>query len=359
MSQTLFTNSSLAGHNFKHEFKTKLTNSKELILASGYFGASCIVEHQNDILNLSKTGVCKILIGMIFHGGLTKKQQDVLVVLDTKLRAINPSNGVYVSIKPYHGKIYLFRDKANNNESLYLGSSNFSEEGFASRHECTALIQHEQTKNDVANYLSHLFDTKIAQPLGKVQLRIKKLSAFVVSPSKLLEDYKVQSTEYPDKATSQGVCEIELRVDSQPNSSLNLYFDKGRINPKTKLYAPRPWYEIEITSCKKDIENPYYPKSKLNDPVKSSRNGQFVVYAEDNGIYYKFNMAVYSANGKAISTSAKSGGRETLGKFIKGKLERKGLLAEGERITSDTLLEYGRSTISLIKITDEVYILEF
>ena len=359
MAQTLFTNSKLSGRNFKDEFKARLENSNELIIASGYFGASSIVEYQDDILRLSETGVCKILIGMIFHGGLTKKQQDVLVVLDEKLRAINLSNGVYVSIKPYHGKIYLFSDSANN-KSLYLGSSNFSEEGFASRHECTALIEHEKTKSDVTDYLTHLFDIKIAKPLNKVQLRVKKLSSPIPLPSKLLEDYEVPFADYPDKAAALGVFDIELRVDSQPNSSLNLYFDKGRINPKTQLYAPRPWYEVEITSCKSDTNNPFYPKSELlQDRATNSRSGQFVAYAEDGGKYYKFNMAVYSASGKAISTSRESGGRETLGKFIKGKLERKGCLTEGQRITSDTLAEYGRSSIGLSKIKDGVYILEF
>lgn len=240
MSQTLFTNhdGSTGGLKFKQEFKAKLNNSNELIIASGYFGASSIVEHESDILKLGKIGVCKILIGMIFHGGVTGNQRDVLVSLDNKLRAINPNNGVFVSIKDYHGKIYLFRDKTDNNESVYLGSSNFSEEGFATRHECTALIQHEETKRDVTNYLEKLFDTKIAQPLSKVELRVKGATTYVIPASKLLEDYEVPFAEYPDITNALGTCDIELRVDDQPNSSLNLYFDKGRVNPKTKLYAP-------------------------------------------------------------------------------------------------------------------------
>lgn len=359
MSQTLFTNAeNLSGHNFKHEFKTKLVKSNELIIASGYFGSSSIVEHKDEILKLADTGVCKILIGMVFHGGLTIKQRDVLASLDSDLRTMHNDNGVYISIKPYHGKIYFFRDRIDNNESLYLGSSNFSEEGFASRHECTVLVQHEKTKNDVTEYLKHLFNQKIAKPLSKVELKIKGVATSIVSASKLLEDYQVPFEEYPDISKSLGMCEIELRVDAQPNSSLNLYFDKGRLNPKG-LYAPRPWYEVEITSSKKDRENEFYPKSKLNSTAGKSRNGEFVAYAEDNGVYYKFNMAVYSDYGKAISTQEKSGGRSTLGKFIKGKLERAGLLTEGERITSDVLLEYGKSSIKFIKMTDDSYIIEF
>lgn len=357
MGQTLFTNKDNSiGHNFKQEFKTRLTISKELIIASGYFGVSSIVEHKEDILKLSKNGVCKILIGMIYHGGVTKKQSDVLTLLNNELRAINKNNGVYVSIKDYHGKIYLFRDE--DNESVYLGSSNFSEEGFATRYECTARIEHEETKKDVTDYLKHLFDKKIAKPLCKVELRVKGPTAYITPASKLLKDYEISVGDYPDITAALGYCNIELRVDSQPNSSLNLYFDKGRVN-NTGLYAPRPWYEVEITSCKKDRENPFYPESKLIAKQGNSRNGEFVAYAEDDGKYYKFDMSVCSDYGKAIFSHERSGGRTTLGKFIKGKLERAGLLKEGERITSDTLLEYGNSFIKFTKMKEGVYIIHF
>lgn len=360
MKQTLFTNNSDAtGSNFKHEFIKQLNRSNELIIASGYFGVSSIVEYQKDIIKIGNTGVCKILIGMIFHGGVTAKQRDALISLDSELRRTNPDNGVYVSIKDYHGKIYLFQGSADNNRSIYLGSSNFSEEGFATRHECTALLQHEQTKLDVTKYLEQLFDNKLAKPLRNVELRVKGLATYIPVASKLLEDYEIQSSEFPEISNALGSCEIELRVNEQPNSSLNLYFDKGRVNQKTKLYAPRPWYEVEITSCKKDRDNPYYPKSTLKASGGKSRNGQFTAYGEDNGKFYKFDMAVYSDNGKAISTQEKSGGRTTLGKFIKGKLERAGILEEGQRITADMLLEYGNSHIKFIKISENIYIIDF
>ncbi|MDQ7072765.1 MAG: hypothetical protein Q9N32_03635 [Gammaproteobacteria bacterium] len=90
-----------------------------------------------------------------------------------------------------------------------------------------------------------------------------------------------------------GVCEIKLRVDDQPASSLNLYFDKGRKN-SNGLYAPRPWYEVEITASKEDRENEYYPQSKLKRGSKKSQHGEFTAYAEDNGEYYRFDMVVCS-----------------------------------------------------------------
>ena len=82
MSQTLFTNvDNPLSNNFKQEFKTNLTNSNALVIASGYFGASSIVDYESDILKLGCIGVCKILIGMIYHGGVTQKQKDLLRVV--------------------------------------------------------------------------------------------------------------------------------------------------------------------------------------------------------------------------------------------------------------------------------------
>ena len=70
-------------------------------------------------------------------------------------------------------------------------------------------------------------------------------------------------------------------------------------------------------------------------------------------------MKVFADYGKNIATSDLSGGRETLGKFLKGKLEDKGVLKEGDLITSETLLEYGNDTLRLYKLDNHEYIMEF
>ena len=51
--------------------------------------------------------------------------------------------------------------------------------------------------------------------------------------------------------------------------------------------------------------------------------------------------------------------RSLFGEFIKGKLQRGGHLNENEKITSDTLISYGRDEIVLKKIDDTNYFIEF
>ena len=357
MSEVLFTNYTNTSK-FKNEFKRKLSESDRLIIASGYFGYSTLVEFEKDLINIAKKGDCKILLGMIFHGGVSQKQQDILEKVNMSLRNVNSDSGIFISTTDYHGKIYQFYNSAKNKYDLYLGSSNFSNEGFASRYECTSYIENENLKNEVSQYLDQLFNEKLARRIEDVELRSRSLQ--VVKPSKLLKDYEIQESDFPYINQSIGVCSIKLRVDEQPESGLNLFFGRGRKNQKGQL-TTRPWYEIEIGTSKQDRENPYYPKTKLNAKKDGgkSREGDFIAYAMNDSKYYKFNMKVFADYGKNIATSDLSGGRETLGKFLKGKLEDKGLLKEGEVITSETLMEYGNDTLFLHKLNDTEYIMEF
>ena len=76
-----------------------------------------------------------------------------------------------------------------------------------------------------------------------------------------LSKYEISKSLFPQlKELSE--TKIRLRVDEQPRSSLNLYFEKGRKNPKTGKYSPRPWYEVEITS-EKNERTKDYPKGAL------------------------------------------------------------------------------------------------
>lgn len=100
----IFTNNKDFGGNFQKEFDTKLKESEHLIIASGYIGATILKEFENKLVYLSKRGRCKILVGMIYHGGVTAKQKEALISLDKKLRAVSADNGIYISREQYHGK---------------------------------------------------------------------------------------------------------------------------------------------------------------------------------------------------------------------------------------------------------------
>ncbi len=155
MYDYIYTNNKDYGGNFKKEFNIQLNKAKHVVIASGYFGADTLEYFNKSIVKQAKRGSCKILIGMVFHSGVTAKQKKQLVYLDRKLREASDDSGIFISMRPYHGKVYKF--EGDNETNIYLGSSNFSNEGFASRYECNALVRDKQVVLDLSNYLDNLF----------------------------------------------------------------------------------------------------------------------------------------------------------------------------------------------------------
>lgn len=335
----MFTNHKNFGGDFGKQILNDIKTYNTLEIASGYFGVSLIDDFTNDLISISKRGHCRILIGMIYHEGVSKNQKKTLLELNEKLNKSNSKSGIFISLRQFHGKLYKFT-KNNSDEKIYIGSSNFSDSGFYENIECNALINEELDKKNISLFLSHLFyGNEFTAPLNEVELFVKSKKSKKIKDK--LKNYEINENNFPSK-TPVSQLDIKLRVDEQPRSSLNLYFEKGRKNLQGK-YSPRPWYEVEITS-------------KAQERTKDYPIGEFTAYAKDKDKFYKFKMLTASDNHKAITTKDN---REILGEFLKGKLEREGYLEKYEKITLDTLRSYGRDYISLKKINDKEYYLDF
>jgi hypothetical protein len=346
----IYTNEKTHGGDFKKQFVSRLNAADDLTVAAGYFGTKLVEDLTHKLTAVANRGRCRLLFGMVFHGGLSPDQKKALVTLDSNLRQASgrQGSGVFISVKPYHGKIYQIDD------AIFLGSSNFSVEGFKTRWEATSALTDPSVKTATRKYLDFLFSQKTTVDLGQVKLNKKQRTA-PQKPSRFLKDYEFHQ---PLPGPVVGSIDIKLRVDVQPASSLNLYFEPGRKTSRTGLYQPRPWYEVEVTTSAADRRDPLFPPT-APVPGSKSRKGSFYAYITEKGQIYRVRMEICSDGGKALMTSRESGGRETLGRYIKGKLEAAGVLQHGELITSDTLAAYGRDYITLRKIDNRNYILEF
>jgi HKD family nuclease len=352
----IYTNYSSLGKVLKNDFIASISVTDCLTIATGYIDEKFLRDIKPLLVAAATRGSCKILVGMIFHSGVTKNQKILLTELHDELSACNSCSGVFISRNEYHGKVYLC--ETNQDKTVYLGSSNLSAYGFYRRLECTVRISNGTIVDDLITYLNYLFSKETTNSLNDIELKTKKKGNRNVKPSNLLSDYAVSKTEFdnlPDYVSEQN---IELRVEAQPNSSLNLYFDKGRKNSKGQ-YVPRPWYEVELTTAAKDRANPNYPTFASNSTQSESQSGSFWAYINEKTEYFKIAMRVHSDSGKNISSARESGGRETLGYYIKGKLQSAGVLNEGDRITPETLELYERDYITFKKIDESRYILEF
>jgi len=179
-------------------------------------------------------------------------------------------------------------------------------------------------------------------PLDLVELAVKGAKTKIEKREyENLQSMEIGASDYPT-SSSINLIKIQLRPDEQPNSSLNLCFEAGR---KSKgKYTPRPWHEVEITSTKSE-------RAQLGFP-----QGEFTAYVKDENRFYRIPMITASADFKALTSK---GNRSILGMLIKDKLERVGALKRGERITAETLIDYGNDSVTLKMISKYVYVFEF
>lgn len=343
LGTSIFANHKDFGGDFGKEISKNLDNFHSLEIASGYFGASLIDAIKPKLLKIASKGHCRILIGMIFNEGVSASQKKKLEELHSDLKKINQKSGVFVTLSQYHGKIYKFINPSN--EHIYVGSSNLSFSGFKDNYEFNALIADEQTKNKITLFLDYIFspECEFSAELDEVELFVKgaKNQAKEVEES-FLRPFLITPSEFPVQSIIEET-KIALRVDSQPGSSLNLFFEPGRKNKNGK-YAPRHWYEVEITSTAREIKQAGYPI------------GEFDAYLKDGQNHYLIPMITASDNHKALTSK---GNRKILGEFMKSKLQNLGILEKGQRITSEVLGEYGRDFVTLKKFADKKYYFEF
>lgn len=332
-----------------------------LDIAVGYLGSSFSAKVEKAILNLSKKGKVRLLLGMYFHKGMNEKTYARVLAIDKSIRKGGIlGSGVYVSRREYHGKLYrviLVDDQAK----VFLGSSNLSPAGLEKRLECNIeLSQSSPVYSDLGEYLDYLFAPEIAIDFSKVDLLSRKKPS--VSD---LAKYCISKAEFSKlQGMIIGECKIDFRPDSQPRSSLNLFFDKGRRNNEG-VYSPRDWYEIELTTTVPERANPCFPKSNSNskkkdaagNPVGKSKKGNFTGFFEFRSKYYRIPMVVSGDNAKDLM-SAKPGGRKLLGEFIKGSLEDRKALPTHQRVNSSILESARLNALIIKKVSDQNYILE-
>ena len=332
----------------------------EFIVAVGYVGVPILKKIESNLLAIAKRGECRIIIGMIYHEGCTQSTKSYLEQLDSRLRKVNSSSGIFVTRFSYHGKVYKIVN--NSSTSVFIGSSNFSSASWTSRAEFNLKVDEPQLKTRTLAFISHIESHNDTIELSNHSLKVKSKGSKKISISRDLKDYIVPSAIYNALPKPVGQFDHILRVDENPKSGLNLYFGPGRLISGTNKYAPRPWNEIELSANATEYNSPYYPKSKPvpgRSTTSKARTGEFVAFINDGQKVYKIDMKVHADNGKNISSADTSGGRATLGKYIKGKLQDAGVLTEGELVTSQTLVDYGRDTITFFKIDDSTYIIDF
>ena len=338
----MYTNLDNFGGYFRNVLNQEFKNAKNVTIASGYTSLDVIHEYYENFISIAKSGgVSKLLLGMAFYEGLTEKKLKALNKLNTELQKFDHKSGVYVTNgRRYHGKVYHFQ--AQTYSQIYVGSSNFSYSGIKGNIECIIPVIEKDQKITLEKFLDDLFSPSYSIKIDQAEITIP--SKKTVISNKVDREWKALQKFDPKTIDTSKLPKFVFplaRVAEEEKSNLNVYFGKGRLNRKTGIIKPRPWYEIELIANKDLTSQPYYPR------------GDFLAYTDDGLIIPLRTQGDYYKNIRSRKSL------QILGIWLKGKLEHSGALRKYEPVTLDTLEEYGNDKLTFYKIEEGKFYLEF
>lgn len=325
---------------FVKRFWELAQNSDRIDIAVGYIDAGSVAT-LSEFLNANEGFELNLLAGMQYlENTFSRPQIEALHNLQ-KVMDRTGKGSVRISTHfRFHGKIYLFQ-KNKEVFTAYVGSGNLSSitRGRGAAFEAGVLLQEDLSP--IETYLmTEVF--RASTPLKEVEL------VPGIQPPSPLEDMadveegnSALATSLLNGAEPKYSFEIPLKAsERQQKSNLNTCFGKGRENSKTKIIAPRPWYEVELVVPLKMRKQEGFP-----------RRDEVIEVITDDGFKFKCENNGGDPEGKENYIYGKNFRSENnlsvLGAFLKGRLEAYGVLKPGDPVTEETLKSYGRDTLGL------------
>ena len=338
----MFTNIPKHGGNFRQILDQEFSSADNVTIASGYTSLDVIHAYKKSFINIAqKGGIARLMLGMAFYEGLSQKKLDLVSSLNDELISFGNKSGIYVANgRRYHGKVYSFDKK--NETSIYVGSSNFSYSGTKGNIECTIPVLEIGQKTKIIDFINDLYSDDYSVLIHKAKINVPNKHKIISSSIKKYWS-KIQRFDPANiniNTLPKFIFHLDRVVD-KPKSNLNIYFGKGRLNTSNGKILPRPWYEIELIADKTVRANLIYPK------------GDFTAYTDDGYIIPMRTQGDYNKNIRSRQSL------QLFGIWLKGKLEKKGVLKKYQLITKDTLEEYGNDKITFYKMEEGRYFMKF
>ncbi len=336
-----YTNSS-----FSEAFERGLVDSDNVKIATGYVTEESLLELKAVLLFYNQgneTKTCSLVIGMHGREGFTQAQYEAAVELATFLKEKNIGSVRVCTAFKFHGKTYIFSKAGNPSPiSAMMGSSNLGNILDSRQWEVDVLFK----EGSVLLELDTLHED-LVHKASKDILELPRPESFIEA-SDLLKDridvLRVDEDEYRRIEDTLTDRVFDLLLKPEPKSNLNAYFGKGRVAKSTGAMRPRHWYEVELIVPIEITQADGYPK----------RDSVIRVYTDDG---WRFNCKIQGDYGKNFRSE---GDLKTLGRWIKGRLEKAGCLKIGQPVTKQVLDDYGRNAISLKETSDPtVWLLDF
>lgn len=316
---------------FGSAFTKELANASTAQVCTGYVAAESVAELQALLEKFNQVNRFDLIVGMARFDGLTVEQQKSLLSLDDFLVA-NGKGRVRISIAlPIHAKLARFDGV---NKTAIIGSSNLGSLTRATRqYEVDVLVENQDSlMNQFDEFL--VKSTAGSLPITESLHLVKIVES---GPHPLVNVAGVSQHKIDIMEVRLSTISFELPIKTQGKSNINAFFGKGRISYAGRT-LPRPWYEVELIIPKAITGNEEYPKGEARSIFWVNTDDGFRFQCKTSGDYSK--------------NFRSAGDLETLGRWLKGRLERAGVLVPGEKVTEAVLLEYGRDTLTFTKLLD-------
>ena len=322
---------------------------------SGYVGVETVNRLTETVRRRPELGV-SLVVGMAAKEGIAQRSYDALGELSSRLRdnqkkSGDPFSNVYwyfsgekgTRDRGLHAKAY--RLKGQSEDSLIVGSSNFSMSGLSSRGNLEInLIQHDQ---EIISEFDRFFTHHLEDGFSFVPF--EKVKDFPIKGKKSRRAEKLKGgllkVTRPKGFTSLPYVDIDLAqdIEKKTRSSLNVCFGRGRWSRTTGIVRPREYFEVEIIVPNRVNSSEVYPK------------GDFLVTTTDG---YSFEARTQGSYFKNFRSKYDLG---ILGLWIKGLLQDAGSLDPDveELVTLETFSHYGNSILRLYRKSPSDVILHF
>lgn len=321
---------------FYDAFYDLLSRTEQLDIAVGYVTSDSLAELKQ-IMELNQ-GIqqLNLTIGMHYIERFTQSAYRAACVLNQYL--MNEGRGEVRLVTPfrYHGKLYSF-STATAPFAGIIGSNNLSSilDESTRTYESSLLVDDLTVAADMNNFIRKLVNTS-TDNIG--DLEIDDFN----ERNPLLEGHegviKTDAHTMAECLNARTAISFEIPIttyEKAPKSNLNTYFGKGR-RQLNGIVRPRHWYEVELIVPKNVATSPGYPQSQTPE-------AEFDVITDDG---WSFRCKI---SGDFNKNFRSEGDLKILGKWLKGRLEAKGVLTVGDPVTQQTLDAYGRSTFTLTK----------
>lgn len=326
---------------FERELKKSFKSFDNCIISVGFLSEEKLTFFRKEFLNTAKKGQIILIYG--WSKDATEDLVKFLKKLNADITAINPTSGIYLTTQTFHGKVYSFYD--TKSAKVYLGSSNFSKNGFSQNIECNYRIENFKECVGIINFQKKLDRIIISDP--KIKFSTKKIATHKLDKTGklIIENVKTKNVIIENiLQISKGHEFFEYPI-LQKSKSKKSNLNASKASPKSlKNPKPRDPYEMEFIL-------PTEEKSKACAPDK---NVPFEVIMDDDTVY-KF-ICYGKTLGENMSTE---GDQSILGKWLKGKLLSKKIISsEHDLIEPIHIKKLNMKTLRFYKINENFYKLE-